>query len=179
MPIKIAGKEVPAALNEDVLVLPRGDSMIVIRARALVDIEEFTKLCPEPKPPGKLTKDGWEPNLQDDTYKKRIEQHNMQRAGYMVINSLAPTEIEWETVDLDNPKTWANWENELKDSGFTNVECNLILALVMDVNSLNEAKLKAAKDSFLLGQAQASETQSSPTTEPNDTQSGKPASDSE
>lgn len=179
MPIKIAGKEVPAALNEDVLVLPRGDEAIVIRARALVDIDEFAKLCPDPKPPGKLTKDGWEPNLNDDTYKKRVEQHNRQRAAYMVLHSLAPTEIEWETVDIDNPKTWVKWEDELKESGFTNVECNLILQLVMDVNSLNDAKLKAAKDSFLLGLAQVSSEQSSQTSEQSDTPSGEHVSDSE
>lgn len=177
--MKIDGKEVPKSLNEDILVLPRGDSHIVFRARALRDIEDFSKLCPEPEPPGKLTKDGWIPNTNDETFKHRMKQYNLQRAGYMVIHSLEPTNIEWDQVDPNNPKTWTKWDEELKEAGFTNVECNLIMQLVMDVNSLNDAKLKEARESFLRGQAQVSEKQSSQTSELNGSQPGEPVNDSE
>lgn len=173
--MKINGQAIEARLNEDVLILPRGEEGLAIRARAIPDFEEFNKVCPAPKPPGKLTKDGWVPNVEDDTFKKRVEQHAIQRIGWMVINSLQ--EVEWDTVDPENPKTWANWEEDLKNAGFTSVESNHILALVLEVNSLNEAKLKEARDSFLRGQEQALSESSSPSSEQNDSQSGEPASD--
>lgn len=156
MPIKIAGKEITTKANEDFLVLPRGDDEpIVIKAKAVSDLEEFNKLCPEPKPPGKLTKDGFVPNTNDDTYKHRMEQYALQRVGYLVFKSLVPTEIEWITVDPNNPKTWSKWDEDLKNSSFTAIECNHIIALVLSVNNLDEAKLKAARDSFVRGQAEA------------------------
>lgn len=177
MPIMIAGKEVSQATHEDVLVLPRGEEAIVIRAKAIHDFEEFSKVCPDPEPPGALTKDGWVPNKEDETYKKRFEQHNIRRIGWMVLRSLQ--EITWDKVDADNPKTWDKWQEDLEDSGFTSVECNLVLALVIDVNSLNEQKLKDARDSFIRGQAQEAKRLSSQNTGQGSTPSGKPAKDSE
>ena len=173
--IKIDGQAVPTAKNEDVLVLPRGTGSIVIKARAIPDLDTFNEMCPGPKPPGALTKDGFVPNTEDDTYKKRLEQHNLQRIGYMILHTLEPTNLTWETVLADNPKSWPKWEEELKESGFTNVECNLILGLVMEVNSLNEVKLKEARASFLRGQVQEQSASPSPSSEPSDTPSGKPA----
>jgi hypothetical protein len=164
MPIKIGGREVPTALNEDFIVLTRGEESIVIRARALPDMDEFLDAVTEPKPPGKLVKGDWKDNLDDPTYKQRMEMFARQRAGFLVIHSLKPSDIEWETVDIDDPKTWPNWEDDLKNSGFTNVECNHILQLVMDVNQLDEAKMKAARESFLRGQVAASEESLGPTT---------------
>jgi hypothetical protein len=174
MAIKIDGQSIPKMANEDVLVLPRGNKTIVIRAKAFPDLDHFNEVCPAPKPPGMLTKDGFVPNLKDDTYKQRLEKHNLQRVGYMVIKSIEPSKIEWERVDLDNPKTWPEWEEELTESGFTNVECNLILGLVMDVNSLNEAKLNEARASFLRGQEQEQSDSASPSSEQNDSPSGEP-----
>lgn len=173
--MKIGGKEVEAYLHEDVLILPRGESALVIRAKAIPDFDEFNKICPTPKPPGGLTKDGWVPDTEDDTFKKRVEQHAIQRIGWMMIMSLQ--EVEWDTVDIDNPKTWHKWEDDLRDAGFTTVEANHILALVLEVNSLNDVKLKEARDSFLRGQEQALSESSSQTSEQNDSQSGEPAND--
>jgi hypothetical protein len=175
MAIKIDGQAVPTAMNEDVLVLPRGNSTVVIKARALLDLDSFNKVCPEPKPPGRQTRDGFVPNTNDDTYKKRLDQHHLQRIGYMVLHTLEPTNIAWEMVLADNPKSWPKWEDELKESGFTNVECNLILGLVLDVNSLNEAKLKEARASFLRGQVQEQNGSPSQSSEQSDSLSGKPA----
>ncbi len=177
MPIKIAGQAVPQTTHEDVLVLPRGEEAIAIRAKAIPDFEEFNKTCPEPEPPGKLTKDGFVPNKDDETYKGRLEQHNIRRIGWMVTRSLQ--EIDWDKVNVENPKTWAKWQEDLEDSGFTAVECNLVLALVIDVNSLNEQKLKDARDSFIRGQEQEAKRLSSQNSEQENSPSGKPVKDSE
>lgn len=175
MAIKIDGQAVPKGLNEDVLVLPRGKEQIVIKIRAFPDMEHLTEICPDPKPPGRLTKDGFIPNLEDDTYKKRMEQHGLQRLAYMIIKSLEPTNIEWEKVDLDNPKTWIEWEKEMKESGFTQMERNLIIGLVLEVNNLNEVKLNEARVSFLRGQEQEQSDLVSQSSEQSDSPSGEPA----
>lgn len=169
MPIKIAGKEVSTQANEDFIILTRGEDSIIIRARALQDMDEFLDAVKEPKPPGKLVRGEWKDNVEDPTYKQRMETFSKQRAGFLVIRSLEPSEIEWETVVDDDPKTWPNWEDDLKNSGFTNVECNHILTLVMGVNQLDEAKMKAARESFLRGQEAESEKSPGPNTEQSDT----------
>ncbi len=179
MPIKIAGREVDTKLPEDFIVLrPETEGEIVIRARAFRDWDEFNTLCPMPEPPGREERGrGWVPNLEDKTYKQRMQQRQLQQLGWMIVQSLF--EVEWSTIDNDNPKTWTNWEKELKDSGFTQIECNLIIALVLDVNGLNEQKMKEARESFSHGRAVAQNGSSSPTSEQESTQSGEHVNDSE
>jgi hypothetical protein len=179
MPIKIAGQSVEPGLPEDLIVLrPQTDSEIIIRARAFADFDEFHALCPIPEPPGRQERGrGWVPNLEDKTYKQRLQQHGLQRVGWMVLQSLH--EVEFETVQSDNPKSWPKWEDELKEAGFTQVECNLMLALVLDVNGLNEAKMSMARESFLHGQGADQNALSSPISEQPSMPSGEAASDSE
>ena len=67
--MKIGGIDPETLPIEEVLVLPRGDQRLVFRACGMKDMEEFEKLCPEPKPPGKLTKDGYVPDTEDPDYR--------------------------------------------------------------------------------------------------------------
>jgi hypothetical protein len=176
MPIKIAGQDVNAGLPEDLIVLrPETENEIVIRARAFRDFDEFHALCPIPEPPGRRERSGWVPNPDDPTFKQQMEQHALQRVGWMVLQSLY--EIEWSTVDPEKPKTWPNWEDELKDSGFTQVECNLIMALVLDVTGLNEDKMKTARESFLRGQEVGPNDSNSRISERKSSPSGKPVNE--
>jgi len=175
--MKIGGVEVKGP-NEEVLVLPRMGDDIVIRTRAVTSMDEFDKLVPEPKPPGKLTKDGFVPLPNDETYRQKLETYNSQRLAYMIIQSLKPSKIEWESIIEDNPKTWANWTDELKQAGLSEVEVNRIVLCVMQANALDEDKLKEAREVFLLGQAEGQSESSGLPTEPENTPSGEPASDS-
>lgn len=179
MPIKIAGQEIDQTLPEDFIVLRGGtDQEVVIRARAFRDWDEFNKLCPMPEAPGRHERGkGFVRNFEDKTYKDRVLQRSRQQVGWMVLQSLY--EVEWETVESDNAKTWPRWEEELKNSGFTQIECNLIIALVMDVNSLNEDKMREARESFSRGQEAAQNDSSSQTSEQESTPSGVPANDGE
>ena len=179
MPIKIAGQEIDQSLPEDFIVLRPGTKQeVVIRARAFRDWDEFTALCPVPEAPGRTERGkGFVRNFEDKTYKQRMQQRNGQQAGWMAVQSLY--EVEWETIESDDPKTWTNWETELKDSGFTQIECNLIMGLVLDVNGLNEDKMKMARESFSPGQEAAPSDSSSPISEQENTPSGKPANDGE
>jgi len=173
--VKIAGQTIEKELFEDFIVLPQTGNDIVIKARAVPNYEEFEALCPLPKPPGKQTREGFVQDSTDATYKLRVEQYALQKLGWLALRSLY--EFEWETVEDENPKTWSKWEQELWDSGFTSQETNHILGLVLDVNNLNEGKMKQARDSFLRGQEQEQSDSCGPEEGPTSTPSGEPAQD--
>jgi hypothetical protein len=174
--MKIAGIDPKTLSTEVVLVLPRAEKNIVFRARGLRDMEEFEAKCPPPKPPGKLTKDGWVANIADPTYQQIQAEYAKKRLGFIVVRSLEPSEIEWDTVRLDDPRSWPNWEKDLKDGGLTQIETNRVLALVMEANALDEIKLQKAREVFLVGQAPMPAEFSGPLTEQVIMPSGEPAS---
>ncbi len=157
--MKIGGREIKGP-NKVTLVLPREDQEdIVIIAQAVLDTELFDKLCPEPRPPVKLMAGGAkEANYQDSGYKAQLIEHNVKRMAFMVLYSLIPSQIEWATVDLENPGTWLNYNQELKEAGFSSVEINRIGQAVMQANALDEDKLEAARQVFLRGQAAPKES---------------------
>jgi len=172
--MKIAGVDPSTLCNEVLLVLPRGEQDIVFRARGLKDMDVFNAKCPQPKPPGKLTRDGFVANANDPTFTQVLDQWAKKRLGYIVYHSLKPSEIEWDHVVEDDPRTWPMWEKDLREAGFSEIECSRVLALVMEANALDEAKLKQAREVFLLGQAQAQQESSGPATEQPNTPSGGP-----
>ncbi len=174
--MKIGGIDPKTLPNEEVLVLPRGEQRVVFRAKALPNLDAFEALCPEPVPPGKLTKDGYTPNTEDPGYRSVMAEYSKRRLAFMVVMSLEPSAIEWDTVNLDKPGTWSLWEDDLKAANFSQVECNLILRLVLETNSLDESKLKKAREVFLLGPQQELVRSVGPTTAPVSTPSGAPVS---
>jgi len=175
--MKIAGVDPQTLPKEEFLVLPRGDKEIVFRAKGVPDYKEFNALCPEPKAPGKLVAgSGWEPNEKDPDYKKLMASHNSKRIAWMVIKSLEPSNIEWDTVVPGKPSTWNNWETDMKAAGLSQVECNRVTQLVFQANCLDEERLKKAREVFLLGQAPVPSEFSGQNTEPESSPSGEPAS---
>jgi len=173
--MKIGGVDPKTLCNEVLLVLPRGDVELVFRARGLKDMDKFNDLCPQPKMPTKLTREGPVSMPEDVYYKEMIDQWAKKRLGYIVVNSLEPSDIEWDTVEEDNPRTWKNWENDLRNGGLSEIECSRVLATVMEANALDEAKLRKAREVFLRGQVQTPPTSSGQVTEPASMPSGAPA----
>ena len=175
--MKIGG--VTVTKNEEILVLPRalGDD-IVIKAQA-VDMDGFEDMYPKPELPKRIVKGGVEDHPDSPAYISALAAWGERRFEYMVLKSLEPSEIEWDTVKIDQPKTWKNWTKELQSSGFASTECNRIINCVLVANSLNEAKLQAARDAFLLGQGKGAAKSSGQPTEPQSTPSGEPANDGE
>jgi hypothetical protein len=151
--MKIGGVEVSPC--EELLVLPRTDGPdIPIRAVAVAINEELDKKDPEPTPPMILKKGEKHPDYTDKAYLEACKLRGRRRFALMVIRSLAPSNIEWDTVDVDKPTTWLKWEKELQDAGLSETECNRIINLVMAANSLDEAKIAAARATFLRGQGE-------------------------
>lgn len=173
--MRIGGVDPSKLPNEHILVLPRGEQdSIVFRARGIPNMEEFDALVPYPKPPGKLTKDGWVPMDDDPNYRETLKHYANRKYAYLVIRSLEPTEIEWDTVKLEHPGTWINWESDLKKNGFVPAECNLIFNLCLQANALDETKIEKARQVFLRGLQNKSDTTPSQPIGPGSTESGEP-----
>lgn len=177
--MKIGGREVKGP-NVVTLVLPRGDDdQIVIMAQAVLDMEAFEKMFPSPVPPTVVVAKTGEkrPDFEDGKYKKKLEEHGTLRFNYMILKSLEATPgLEWDTVDMSNHETWKNYEEDLKNAGFSAPERNRINLAVFEANSLSEDKLKEARDRFTRSQLQAHLEQSSLKEEPSSTVSGEAAS---
>lgn len=135
------------------LYLPRGDSVILIRARAVLDYDEFHKLVPVPEPPVKILKGGAKvPDFEHPTYLVSMNQYGEKKTQWMFLQSLKATNgLEWEQVDLADPATWKNYEKELSDAGFSEQERLRILQLIITANALDEKKLEEARERFLSG----------------------------
>jgi len=174
--MKIGGLEVNGP-TEEVLVLPRLGDNIVIRCQAVLDMEPFVAMCPEPKAKALLVAGGWKKNDKDPGYLEQCEEHSTMRFAYIAIKSLEPSNIEWDTVVEDKPSTWSLWDSELRDAGLSSIEINRVIMCIMSANCLDESKLEKARESFLLGLAEAPEKSSGPDSEPPSTPSGEPASE--
>ena len=149
--MKIGGIDPTTLPTVFTLVIPRGDTgRLVFQASGLKDMEKFKKLCPEPLPPMMTTKDGTVADVTDKNYISDLTGYIKRRTAYYVVYSLV-TAIEWDTVKLDSPGTWINWETDLKAAGLSDVECSRVLALVIEANCLDEAKLQKARLLFLAG----------------------------
>lgn len=174
--MRIQGQEIKGP-NEELIVIPRGDSQIVMKARAVLDYTDFEKLCPEPKAPMILRPGGVkEQNFKDVTYVAAVRQRITKQTYYMFIKSLEATPgLEWETINMSDPSTWLNFEKELETSGFSSIERNLITRAVLIANNLDEQKIEEARQRFIQSQAVQVSNGSSQEGEPTTTQSGGPA----
>jgi len=152
--MKIQGQQIEGP-NIDYIVLPRGAGKdnIIFKIQAVLDDTEFKQLCPEPTPPKKRLATGQEvSNIYDPTYQKALEQHADRRIDWLCLKSLQATEgLEWETVDMSDPSTWPLYKQELRNSGFSLIEVNRIIAKCFAVNALSEAHIMEAEKLFLLG----------------------------
>ena len=175
--MKIKGKKIEGS-NREYVIIPRGQSDdIVLVVEAILDMGTFEKLCPLPKPPMRKI-DGIDiPQISDKSYLQRVNKHSEERLAWRVITSLAATEdLEWETVDLNDSRTWSRFRQEMQDAGFSSMEVNRVVGAVVSVNALDEAKIQEARDRFLRSQQARQSVLSSLKDELLITPSGEPAS---
>jgi hypothetical protein len=163
--MKIRGREISGP-NRVTLVLPREDAEdIPIVAQAILDMDEMDKYLVQPKAPAVQKPGGIvEYNFRDRGYIDQLAQYNIKKMAWIILKSLEPSEIDWDTVDMENPGTWLNYQKELREAGFSEIEVNRICNICMQANALDEAKLEAARQSFLHGQAEAEKSTSGPST---------------
>jgi hypothetical protein len=165
----------PSKRGNEFLVIPRPEQDIPFEAKPIEDFDEFNALVKPPAPPAKLGKSGQkELDLDNVGYRQQLEAYNQMELDYMVVKSLEPSAIEWTKVNIETPKTWRLWKEEFSEAGFTLAEINAIFKLVMDANTLDEAKMKAAREAFIRGQVKTQAPSSGPSTENQSTPSGEP-----
>jgi hypothetical protein len=163
--MKIAGRVIQGK-NKKTIVFPReGQESIVIKAEAVSDPGRVHELLSLPKPPVKVIKGGEKvKNFDDPGYQEQVINYEARHTAWVVLTSLTPSEIEWETVNMNDPTTWTNYEDELKKAGFSFNEINLIHRAVSEANSLDEDKLEAARLVFLRGEEDRENGSSGPQT---------------
>jgi hypothetical protein len=178
--MKIQGQKVVAPPKEEIVVIPRDGGDLIFKACMIESYEDFDKLCPRPEPPSKMIKGGKQQSFPDDPkYLERLHKWAANRAHWMFIKSLEPSEIEWETVDLSNPDTWENYQTEMEESGLSQIEQIRVMQIIQDANGLNQSKIDEATERFLAGQQEQVESESSQKDELKTTPSGVPAKGSE
>jgi len=150
--MKIAGMTIDGPAVETV-VIPRGEQDIVFKAKAILDYKDFEAMCPVPQPP-EIVKPGGitYKNVEDKKYQEAVGLWAQKKTDWMILKSLSMTEgLEWDTVKMDDPDTWANWKDEL-NSVFTDGEVAALINTVFDVCGLNQKKIEEATKRFLAGQ---------------------------
>ncbi|MCK5019882.1 MAG: hypothetical protein KAS32_22695 [Candidatus Peribacteraceae bacterium] len=180
--MKIKGKKLEGP-NIIPIIIPRAtrEEDIIFMAKAVLNYDVFDKMVDLPKPPTMMhageTKHS--PLLSDPEYLERLKKYNRIRLAWMVITSLEATEeLEWETMNKDNPETWLCYEDELEQSGLSDIERGRILRGCMEANSLDQTKIDEAKMHFLAMRREEAEAQNSQEEEAQTMPSGVPANGS-
>jgi hypothetical protein len=157
--MKLNGRKIEGP-NEVTIVIPRGSGAdIILKARAVMDLDDFETMCPPPNPPTRVMAGGQEvPNLKDKGYLAALNRQSIMRLNYIILASLSATEgLEWETVDIADPTTWDNMQTEMQDAGLSRIEIQRIAAECLNVNALNDAKIEEARERFLLAAQEVQE----------------------
>jgi hypothetical protein len=179
--MKIGGEKINSDGLYEVFIPTSEDDGVIFKCKAVRNMVEFDKLVSEPDVPMMFKpgeKEGT-PNLTDPKYIKKKAEYDTLRYSFFVLESLSATpDLEWETVDKADPKTWGNYATELGEV-FTNIDVNKIINGVLRANSLDEEYVKLARERFLAGRKQKEDLQSSLKAEQATTPSGTPVTVSE
>ena len=141
-----------------VLVLPHNGRDLIIKARYVTnqELDELDKILPEPKPPTKQVVDSNGklgpaiPDLTNEKYQEQLTKYHSQRMAWVYIKSLEATEnMEWDTVNINDPETWENWHTDLERSGLPASYTIHISRLVTDTQGWNSERIDEATQNFL------------------------------
>ncbi len=150
--MKLKGREIKGP-NYEYIIIPRYDGDIVLKAQAVLDRKGFDSVYPVPKPPTITKANGHvEADFTDAAYLGLMERRNQAQYGFVLMTALSVTEdLEWGILSFSKPETWSQWEEELRSSGFSNSEIQLIMDGVSAANGMNQEKLEQARKRFFAG----------------------------
>ena len=155
--------EVLHVIGEDVVVIPRSTGDIIFKAQAVLDEEPFDKLFPRPDPPVRVKPDGSESfDIENKTYVKALNKWAEAKTDWLVLEAyrLGSPEITWDTVKMSEPDTWGNYKDELKSSGFSEVEIARVIGCAISASGLDQGKIDRATESFLAQMGEQKEEKS-------------------
>jgi len=118
--MKIHGIKIEGPANKTI-VLPRSTGNLVFVLQAVLNVDDFDKTFPAPKPPVGVNAAGQKQiHTNDPKYKKAIDQWGTAKHHWMFLKSLSATPgLEWETIKSDDPETWTNYEEEFISAGLS------------------------------------------------------------
>lgn len=149
--MKFAGIELKGAYST-FLVIPKGLVDVVFTVTAVYDRRPFEELCPKPKPPNVRLPNQKEasPDFTNADYLKAINDWQDKRHVWLCLKSLEDTEeLVWDRVDINNPDTYDQWEEELIEAGFTYTERVMLQNKILEVCGLSVDHIEKATDDFL------------------------------
>jgi len=173
--MKIHGIKIEGPASKTI-VFPRSTGNIAFVLQAVLNVDEFDKIFPPPKPPVGVAAGGQKiVNVEDPNYRQKLDEWGTAKHHWMFLKSISATPgLEWETIKKDDPKTWTNYEAELINAGLTEPERLRIMQAYIEVQGLDDKKIEEATNSFLAGLQGAKQGKSSQNTGPQDTPSGEP-----
>jgi hypothetical protein len=151
--MRIGGRTV-AGPKTGLLVIPREDGDIVFKFVGVTNDSGFEEICPPPKPPRKhvvkleTTIDDYD----DPNYIVKRREWDMAKTEWIFLQSIAPSNIEWDSVKMDDPSTYKNWRDDLKNAGFSINEVNTVYDTFFATNILTDKMLNEARSRFLASQ---------------------------
>jgi len=140
-----------------VLVIPRQEGNVVFKAKAVLDYKAFDSLITQPVPPMVTMKGETEAkaNFKDSKYTIEFDKYVSLKRDWMFIESLSATpDLVWEKVKIEDKGTWGLWSEELIEAGFTPMEINRIVGLIIEANGMNQEMIDEATKAFLAGPAE-------------------------
>lgn len=176
--MKIKGKKITPP-KPVIIPIPRDDGEdLFFTCAAVLDFSEFDTVCPAPKPPVWMRPN--KPNqvdTQDKKYLRNLDIYAQRKTAWLILKSLQATEdLEWETVDMQDPTTWDNFREEMEES-LTPREVDLVIQGVFDANLPSEDRQNEALERFTLSQVEGDDNHSSQKEEQDSIPSGGLASD--
>lgn len=136
--------------NLEIVVIPRNDGDLAFKFKPVLSTDDFDKLVKIPDVPIISDAQGTRSLPDDPMYRKQVLEYIGLKSQWMFLESISATEgLEWETVNIGDPKTWSAYIDELKASGITEIETQLLTRAFEKVNCLNETHLEEARNRFL------------------------------
>jgi hypothetical protein len=131
------------------VVFQRPGGLVGFYAQPCWNFDEFNEHYPQPVPASVVyTPAGQKPDYKDPQYLQDCDKRDVARYGFMLAESLAPSNIVWDSLDVDDYKTFANVPDELRQS-LSHVEHAAVMRLVDEANALDADKLEALSSRFL------------------------------
>jgi len=202
--MKLNGIKLKSVNKKVIPIVREGDGTLYFQAYALNSYDEFNSLLPT-EPTQIVAGTVGKKDVEEVIDEKVVQDRMSLFYQYIVIASLLEvvqtkvvkdklnpqlgiwsyktvehcTKIEWETVELNKPETWANWEKELLDAGLSPMEVRRIYRNVLEANSLSEQAVEEALENFLTGVRERVDLETFLKEDHGSIQSGEPVSDLE
>lgn len=132
-------------------VIPVGDTQIAFMITPVLEDEEFLTLYPRPTPPKGRDNKGKETiNVEHPTYLDALGKWGTTRMNWLYLKALERTEgLEWETIKMDDPSTYANLDVELKQAGIPEGYIDALKYRIIQVCGLDPDRIEEATKRFL------------------------------